>query len=121
MYAVQDQVYPMHPRYGAVPEPYVPVRITRDALVAHRYTYASPRCRTSQYRRTFIPPSVSLLNDLGDLVFDGARLATFKSRANAFYWPCCSLPFCLILFSLSLLSFNGLVLWGWGLRTDIRC
>ena len=27
--------------------PYVPVRVTRGALVAHRYTYAPP-CRTSQ-------------------------------------------------------------------------
>ena len=34
------------------------------------------------------------------------------------YWPSCSLTFCLLLFSLSLLSFYGLVLWGWGLRTD---
>ena len=36
----------------------------------------------------------------------------------SFYWPRCLLPFCLLMFSLSLLSFYGLVLWGWGLRTD---
>ena len=35
-----------------------------------------------------------------------------------FYWPSCPLTFCLLLFSLSLLSFYGLVLWGWGLWTD---
>ena len=35
-----------------------------------------------------------------------------------FYWPSCSLTFCLLLFSLSLLSLHGLVLWGWSLRTD---
>ena len=34
------------------------------------------------------------------------------------YWPSWSLTFCLLLFSLSLLSFYWLVLWGWGLRTD---
>ena len=28
----------MHPLYGALPVPYVPVRVTRNALVAHRYT-----------------------------------------------------------------------------------
>ena len=39
---------PMHPLDGALPGPYVPVRVTRGALVAHRYTYAPPRCRTSQ-------------------------------------------------------------------------
>ena len=32
--------------------------------------------------------------------------------------PSCSLPFCLLLFSLSLLSFYGLVLWDWGLQTE---
>ena len=37
---------PMHPLTGALPGPYVTVRVTRVALVAHRYTYASPRCRT---------------------------------------------------------------------------
>ena len=38
----------MHSLNGALPGPYVPVRITRGALVTHRYTYAPPRCRTSQ-------------------------------------------------------------------------
>ena len=74
----------MHPLNGALPEPYVPVRVTRGALVTHRYTYAAPRCRTSQYSRTFIPLSVSLWNDLANPVFDGVGLAGFKSRANAF-------------------------------------
>ena len=39
---------PMYPLYGALPVPHVPVRVTRGALVAHRYTYAPPRCRTLQ-------------------------------------------------------------------------
>ena len=72
---------PMHPLYGALP---VPVRVTCGAVIAHRYTYAPPRCRTLQYRRTFIPLSVFLWNDLSDPVFDGVGLAGFKSRANAF-------------------------------------
>ena len=74
---------PVHPLNGDLPGPYVPVRVTRGALVAHRYTYAPPRCRTSQYGRTFIPFSVSLWNDLANPVFDGVGLAGFKSRANA--------------------------------------
>ena len=28
----------MHPLYGALPMPYVPVRVTRGAVIAHRYT-----------------------------------------------------------------------------------
>ena len=75
---------PMHPLCGALPVPYVPVRVTRGALVAHRYTYAPPRCKTSQYRMTFIPLSVSLWNDLVNPVFDGVGLAGFKSSSNAF-------------------------------------
>ena len=67
----------VHHLNGALPGPYVPAR------VAHRYTYAPPRCRTLQYSRTFIPFSVSLWNDLTNPVFDGVGLAGFKSRANA--------------------------------------
>ena len=55
---------PMRPLYGALPVPYVPVRVTRGAVIAHRYAYEPPLCRTSQYSRTFIPLSVSLWNDL---------------------------------------------------------
>ena len=41
---------PMHPLYGALPVPDVPVRVTRGAVITNRYTYAPPRCRTSQHR-----------------------------------------------------------------------
>ena len=103
----------MHPLYAALPVPYVPVRVTRDAVIAHRYTYSPPRCTTSKYRRTFIPLSVSLWNDL--IVTPCLMVWDWRvSRAGSmpFYWPSCSLTFSLLLFSLSLLSFNGLVLWG---------
>ena len=63
---------------GALPVPYVPVRVTRGDLISHRYTFAPPRCRTSKYRRTFISLSVSLWNDLVDPVYDGV------GRSNAF-------------------------------------
>ena len=75
---------PVNPLNGALPGPYATVPVTLDALVAHRYTYTPSRCRTLQYSRTFIPPSVSLCNDLADLVFNGVVLAGFKSRADGF-------------------------------------
>ena len=75
---------PMHPLYGALLVPYVRVRVTRDAGRTSVYTYPHPRCRTSQYRRTFIPVSVPPWNDLAHLVFNGVGLAGFKSRVNAF-------------------------------------
>ena len=100
---------PVYPLNGALPGPYVPVRVTRGALVAHRYAYALPRCRTSQYSRTFIPISVSLWNDLAYPVFevfDGVGLEGFKSRTNAFFIGLsCSVPTIVFYsFSLSLLS-----------------
>ena len=73
----------MHPLNDVLPGPYVPARVTRGVLVADRYTYEPPRCRTLQYRRTFIPYSVSLWNGLANPVFNGVGLAGFKSRANA--------------------------------------
>ena len=59
---------PMHPLSGALPLSYVPARFTRGALVAHRHSFAPPRCWTSQFRRSFVPLSVSLWNDLSDRV-----------------------------------------------------
>ena len=44
---------PMHPLHGALPEPYVSVRVTLGAVITHPYTYAHHRCRTSQYHRIF--------------------------------------------------------------------
>ena len=126
---------PMHPLYGSLPVPYVPVRVTRGAVIAHRYTYAR-YCRTSQYRYC------TILQNLGDTAeprsiagllcpsrcLCGTILVTpcsmvwdwrvSRAGPTPFYWPSCLLTFCLLLFSLSLLSFYGLVLWGWGLRTD---
>ena len=76
---------PMHPLNGALPGSYVPVRVTRGALVAHRYTIMSHLA--AEPRMTFVPLSVSLRNDLADPVFDGVGLSGFKSRANVFFWP----------------------------------
>ena len=47
----------MRPLNGALPGPYVPARVTRGVLVAHRYTYSQPHAESSM---TFIPLSVSL-------------------------------------------------------------
>ena len=66
---------PMHPLSGALPFPYLPARVTLGALFAHRHSFAPPRCKTCQYRRSFVPLSVSLWNDLSDPVFDGVGLA----------------------------------------------
>ena len=97
--------------------PYVPARVARGALVAHRNSFAPPRCRTSQYRRTFVHLSVSLWNYLSDAVFDGVGLAGFKSTAKAFLLARSALSF-LSPTILSFSSFHGLVVWSCGLWTD---
>ena len=83
-YLYKIRCNPVHPLNGALPGPYVPVRVTSGALVAHRFTYALPRCRTSQYRWTFISLSVSLWNNIASPVFVGVGLASFNSSDNAF-------------------------------------
>ena len=106
---------PMHPLCDALPVHYVPVRVTRGALIAHQYTYALPRCRISQYSRTFQYLSGMIWLTPYAMVWDWQ-----VSRAGPipFCWPSCSLLFCLQLFSLSLLFLYRLVVWGWGLPTD---
>ena len=84
---------------------------SKHALVAYRYTHAPPRCRTSLYRRTFVPLSVSLWNELADPLFDGVGgTGGFQEQGQCFFINLsCSIP---TIFSLSLLSVYRLVLWG---------
>ena len=82
---------PMHPLHSALPVSYVLVRVTLGALVAHGYT-CTPRCRTSQYRTTFILLSVSTYNDLANSVLDGVGLAHHR-----FPWHVCRFPFLFLL------------------------
>ena len=82
---------------------------------------ALPRCRTSQYHMTFIPYQYLYQNILLILYSTVCGLAGFNCKENVCFFISlsCSLPFCRLLHSLSLLSFSGLVLWGWDLRTDM--
>ena len=112
----------MHPLCGVLPVPCVPVRVIRRALIAHRSTYAPPRCRTSQYRRLlFLSQYLSGTIWLTpySMVWDWRVL---RAGPMPFCWPSCFLLFCLQLFSLSFLflyTIYRLVVWGWGLRTDM--
>ena len=109
---------PMHPLCGALPVPYVPVLVTCGAVIAHRFTYAPPSREPRSITRFLFPCQClcgTILVTRCSMVWDWR-----VSRAGPlpFYWPSYSLTFCLLLFSLSLLSFCGSVLWGWGLWTD---
>ena len=85
---------PMHPRYGTLHAP---------SMMHPRVLYPS------QYLcETILVTPYSMAWDW------------WVSRAGPtpFYWPSGSLPVCLVLLSIYFILFYGLVLWGWGLRTD---
>ena len=103
----------MHPLWGALPGSYVPVRVTRGALVAHRYTYGPPRCRTSLFLMTFNPLSVSLWNDLGDPLFDGVELAGFKTKADAFLLVSLAARYLFVSCCFPFLFFHSIGLFWW--------
>ena len=89
-------------------------------MVAHRYTYALPRCRTSLYRRDFYSPiSVFLERSCWPRII-WCGTGGFQEQGQCFLISLsCVIPTMVFYyFSLSLLSVNWLVLWGWGLRTD---
>ena len=104
----------MHPLNAALPGPYVSLRVTRGALIAHRYTYAPPRCRTA-----FSPSqclSGTILLTAYSMVWD-RRVS--RAGLMPFYWPKLLYHYYVFYYYfLSLLSIYRLVLWGWGLRTD---
>ena len=109
----------MHPLYGALPVPYVPVRVTRGAVISHRFTYG----RLLAVEPRSIAGLLFLCQHLcGTILVTRCSMVwdwrVSRAGPMPFYWPNCSLTFCLLLFSLSILSFYGLVLSGWGLRTD---
>ena len=83
---------PVHPLNGALPGPYMPVRATRGALVAHRFTYALPRCRTLFPSQC---ASGTILLPLCSMVWDWR-----VSRAGPmlFYWPKLLYPYYSLLF-----------------------
>ena len=62
-------------------------------MPAHRYVYALPRCKTSEYSRTFIALSVYLWNDLADSAFNGVGLAGLRAGPMDFYLSKLLAPF----------------------------
>ena len=78
---------PVHPLNGALPGPHVPVRVTRGAPVAHRYTYygfaAEPRSIAGLLFPSWRPSGTNLLTPYS-MVWDWR-----VSRAGPmlFYWP----------------------------------
>ena len=80
--------HPGGPLNDALPGPYVKVRVTRSALIAHQYTYVTPRSTAG----LLFPSqclSGTILLSLYLMEWDW-----WFSRAGPmpFYWPSCSIP-----------------------------
>ena len=112
---------PMHSLNDALPGPYVPVRITRGALVAHRYTYL---CATSLQNLAVQQNFWSSLSvPLEWSCWPRVRWCPtggFQEQGQCFFIGLSySIPTIVFYyFSLSLLPVYRLVLWVWGRRTD---
>ena len=112
---------PMNPINGALPGPYVPVRVTRGALVAHRYTSL---CTASLQNIAVQQDFYSILGvPLERSCSPRIRwcgTGGFQEQGQCFFIGLsCSIPNIIFYsFPLSLLSVYSLVLWGWGRRTD---
>ena len=111
----------MHPLSDALPGPYVSVRVTCGALIAHRYT--SCICATSLQNLAvphafFSTLSVSLERFYWRVRWCGT--GGFQKQCQCFFIGLsCSIPTIVFYyFFLSLLPVYWLVLWGWGLRTN---
>ena len=111
---------PMHPLNGALPGPYVPARVTR-VLWSHigtlMHRLAAEPCSTAGILFPSRCPSGTILLTSYSMVWDWR-----VSRAGPMllYWPKLHyINYSLLVFSLSLLFVYRLVLWGWGLRTDM--
>ena len=69
----------MHHLYGAVPEPYAPVRVTRGVVITYRYTYDSLSTAELLFFSQCLCATI-----LVRWCDDGVGLAGFKSKAYAF-------------------------------------
>ena len=106
--------------YGALPLPYVPVRVTRGAVNAHRYTLMHLLAAEPSSKAGLLFPCHNLCGTI--LVTPYSMVWDWQvSRAGPmpFYWPSCPPP----ILSPRIFPFSsfilGLVLRGWFLRTDM--
>ena len=111
---------PMHPLYRALPRPYVPVWVNYTRCYGRTSVHlcASSLQNLAVPQDFYYPVRISVERScvIPNVVVWDWRVS--RAGPLPFNWHGCSLSFCLLLFSFSLLLFYGLVLWACGLRTD---
>ena len=76
-----------HCLFSELPSASTRVRLTRAAAAAHPLEFEVPRCRMSQFERSFLPAQARMWNDLPYTVFDTGTLDGFKGAVNCWLLP----------------------------------
>ena len=76
---------PRHPLNSELPNFFQPARITRYALRANNRAFMAVRCNTEQYKRSFIPATTKLWNELPSHAVESQELQKFKIGVNSFF------------------------------------
>ena len=76
---------PRHPLNGKLPDFFQPARVTRYSLRANSLAFVAVRCSTEQYKRSFIPATAGLWNELPSHVVESQDLQKFKVDVNRFF------------------------------------
>ena len=80
LYKVRERV--SHPLFACLPDPYRRERLTRCTKALNEFAFEPVRFRTNQFSRSFMPAFVDKWNSLGDSVFDGVGVSSFKTLVN---------------------------------------
>ena len=80
LYKVRERV--SHSFFACLPAPYGRERLIRRGEALNEFAFELVRYRTNQYSRSFIPAFVDKWNSLGNSVFDGVGIGSFKTLVN---------------------------------------
>ena len=80
LYKVRERV--SHPLFACLPDPYRRERLIQHTEALNEFAFEPARFRTNQFSWSFIPAFADKWNSLGDSVFDGVGVSSFKTLVN---------------------------------------
>ena len=72
-----------HPVRSLLPHPFVPNRNTRRNDALNRFALRPLRCKTEQFKRSFVPSCLKIWNSLPNSVFNIPKVQNFKVKVNS--------------------------------------
>ena len=73
---------PAHPLYNRLPQPFNPIRNTRQTANLNTLSFSPVHFSTEQFSRSFFPVCVDIWNTLGDDIVHSNNIQTFELRFN---------------------------------------